>query len=480
MRNACIAVLLLVASGYAWTDISMPNTFVDSGIIYASDHNENDSTAAQGINDLADTVEIEFMRWSDLSSGDSTLYRVQVDTIRSNPDVDSLQGKPYIDSIITSYAEIPTIKAVDTIRGNPDVDSLSGLNVVRGNPDVDSISGYPFIDSVASGFFNVTKIFTDTIKSNPVIDSMQGLDVVRGNPDIDSISGSPTINAATVVGNLTLNNTTASRLLSTDGSKVAASTSINLWVSGTANQVTVGDDGDGTITLSTPQDIATTSSVTFDSVASTKGITGATVNTGQGNNELYAMNQDVQTGDAVTFTTVNTGQGANELYAMDQNVQTSDVVTFSAVNTGYGNNELYAMDQNVRTTDDVNFDSLDCNTGRIDNLQAKWVFKDNTHKSNADIADSSLTPETAVTTFDLSGVDTLCLINGVPNVSVGGYVAELTIVNVGDSLFILHNTLSNGSGYRIHCPEDVTYTLGYREAVTLTRYYTDQNWIIHK
>jgi len=37
------------------------------------------------------------------------------------------------------------------------------------------------------------------------------------------------------------------------------------------------------------------------------------------------------TGDAPTFATVNTGQGANELYAMNQNVRTSDSPTFASL-----------------------------------------------------------------------------------------------------------------------------------------------------
>jgi len=41
--------------------------------------------------------------------------------------------------------------------------------------------------------------------------------------------------------------------------------------------------------------------------------------------------QDLKPTDAVTFATVNTGQGANELYDMDQNVKTTDNVTFSQI-----------------------------------------------------------------------------------------------------------------------------------------------------
>ncbi len=99
-----------------------------------------------------------------------------------------------------------------------------------------------------------------------------------------------------------------------------------------------------------------------DSMIVTNNITADTVNTGQGNNELYAMNQDVETTDAVTFLTVNTGQGNNELYAMNQDVETTDAVTFLTVNTGQGDNNLFIMDQNVRITDNVSFGTV--NTGQ--------------------------------------------------------------------------------------------------------------------
>lgn len=56
---------------------------------------------------------------------------------------------------------------------------------------------------------------------------------------------------------------TASRLLGLDASKDLESTDLNSWVTGTANRIIVTDDSDGTITLSTPQDIATSSSPSF-------------------------------------------------------------------------------------------------------------------------------------------------------------------------------------------------------------------------
>ena len=89
-------------------------------------------------------------------------------------------------------------------------------------------------------------------------------------------------------------------------------------------------------------------------------ITADTLNTGQGNNDLYAMDQAVRTTDAVTFATVDTGQGANELYDMDQNVTQGSAVTFASVDTGQGANELYDMDQNVTQSSNVTFGTLNC------------------------------------------------------------------------------------------------------------------------
>jgi hypothetical protein len=63
------------------------------------------------------------------------------------------------------------------------------------------------------------------------------------------------------------------------------------------------------------------------------------LDTGQGLNELYDMNQNVKTDSAVTFATVNTGQGATEVHLMDQNVKTTNSPTFAGLTltkTDYG------------------------------------------------------------------------------------------------------------------------------------------------
>ena len=64
---------------------------------------------------------------------------------------------------------------------------------------------------------------------------------------------------------LTLTGLTASRLIATDSSKTLESVDLYSWVTETSNQVLIADDGDGTVTFSTPQDIHTSADVQFGS-----------------------------------------------------------------------------------------------------------------------------------------------------------------------------------------------------------------------
>jgi len=86
---------------------------------------------------------------------------------------------------------------------------------------------------------------------------------------------------------LTITGLTASRLIATDADKALESTDLASWVAGTTNRITVTDDSDGTITLSTPQDIHTGASPTF------AGITLSGITSG-----VLWSNSGVITGDA--------------------------------------------------------------------------------------------------------------------------------------------------------------------------------------
>ncbi|KKL78542.1 hypothetical protein LCGC14_2023770, partial [marine sediment metagenome] len=70
--------------------------------------------------------------------------------------------------------------------------------------------------------------------------------------------------SAITFGSITLDNLTANRLTYADADKLLSSVAdLTTWVAGTTNQISIADDGDGSITLSTPQDIHTGASPTF-------------------------------------------------------------------------------------------------------------------------------------------------------------------------------------------------------------------------
>jgi hypothetical protein len=63
---------------------------------------------------------------------------------------------------------------------------------------------------------------------------------------------------------ISLEDLIASRLIATDSGKVFESVAdLTAWITGTNNQIIVTNDGDGTITLSTPQDIHTDATPEF-------------------------------------------------------------------------------------------------------------------------------------------------------------------------------------------------------------------------
>jgi prepilin-type N-terminal cleavage/methylation domain-containing protein len=89
-------------------------------------------------------------------------------------------------------------------------------------------------------------------------------------------SGTSLLNNVTVNGSLNLPGATASMLMATNVTKNVVSTTLSSWVTGTANQVTVTDNGTGGVVLSLPQSIATTSSITLAGMTLTGQLSGTT------------------------------------------------------------------------------------------------------------------------------------------------------------------------------------------------------------
>lgn len=156
-----------------------------------------------------------------------------------------------------------------------------------------------------------------------------------GNIDLTgNITASGNISSSGVLGNHTLggdlfvtNDISASRNISCSGAFTGSGINIlgNITASG---NIKCGELALGGEISSVNADFTymSGSKITLDGA-----IVATTLDTGQGANELYDMNQNVKTDSAVTFATVNTGQGANELYDMNQNVTTTSAVQFSGI-----------------------------------------------------------------------------------------------------------------------------------------------------
>ena len=116
----------------------------------------------------------------------------------------------------------------------------------------------PFVTVGASTPLTAERALTGTTNQVDVADGGTNAAVTISTPQNIHTAATPTFAGATFSG------LTASRLISTDGAKALASVSdLTSWVAGTSNRVSVADDGDGTLTLSAPQDLHTSASPSF-------------------------------------------------------------------------------------------------------------------------------------------------------------------------------------------------------------------------
>jgi hypothetical protein len=103
-----------------------------------------------------------------------------------------------------------------------------------------------------------------------------------------------------------LDGATASRLLATDGSKKTTSADLASWIAGTSDEITVTDDGDGTVTLSLPNFSFSNDRMYLTNVATARAI----------DRTSDVITSTVTVADTTTETTIFTGTiAANALRA---------------------------------------------------------------------------------------------------------------------------------------------------------------------
>jgi hypothetical protein len=134
-----IFVLIAVSLVYALTKTSPPYRFTANTAARASEVNADMDTLDHTIDKIIDTVNNAVLRFNPTTtSHDSVLKYLRVDTIRSNPDMDTIIGKPYIDSIRTTHIYVgDSVYVGKGARIEYSVSADSGLfNGVRCENDV--------------------------------------------------------------------------------------------------------------------------------------------------------------------------------------------------------------------------------------------------------------------------------------------------------------------------------------------------------
>jgi len=257
--------------------------------------------------------------------------------------------------------------------------------------DTDSLTG--ILNLTATGSVGgATLVGTVTTASQPQVDHDSLLNYVA-NEHIDwtstssafSTTGTAATGQLSVTGNILVTGTVDGRDIAADGSTLDTLNSTAL-VDGdfTVNGLMVRT-ASGTYTNRSVVD-AGSSRVT---VTNGDGVSGnVTLDVNQGSVDHDALlnfvanehidwtntTQNLSTTGTGAFATVNTGQGANELYAMDQNVRTSDSVTFDGLTStdamtlqeASGNSQFFIQTSDTTSRSQLIFgDSADSNVGGI-------------------------------------------------------------------------------------------------------------------
>lgn len=436
-----LMVTLLASAAFSMTDVAVPHVFVDSGVIYASQFNNNNDTLEKRINANKDTVEYKFVRFSDLNGGDSTLTRLETDTIRSNPDIDSIRG----------------------------------LNIMRGNPDIDSISGNPFVTgditisdslkvtngvSIGGDLYVTDSLFAARIKASGDINVGDSLRVTNGV----SIGGTSRISTVIVKDTLTLSATAGGG--SGDGSSAGGYVSLNGNLGATLQ---LFSNGTGTAPLK-----GTTKILYRDSAAAATYYSALEIKDTSGGafGELKLMKSGGKVGIKTGATELTSelqvvGRIGGDSLRLNNYAAVDSLFSTKAVRSadGWFTDDVFVTDSiaaaAIKATGDINAgDSLYVTNGAkvnsdltvTDDIFADSIFGRTVRTSAALIAAGTATVDSGfatkafrsadiISTDDITAGDSLRVVGGA---SIGGTTRTATII-VNDTM-VLSRTAGGGSG----------------------------------
>ena len=221
-----------------------------------------------------------------LAIGGTELGKTQADNLRNTTGTNTgdvtLSGTP---DYITISNQVITRNAIDLAN-----DVTGTLPVGNGGTGATSLTDGGVLLGSGTGAITATAVLTNgqlligDNSGDPTVATLTGtsnqVTVTNGGGSITLSTPQDLDTSADVTfDSVTLDDLTASRLVATNGSKKLVSSDLNNWVAGTSNQISVADDSDGTITLSTPQNIHTGATPTFAGVTTSGNVSGSAAST---------------------------------------------------------------------------------------------------------------------------------------------------------------------------------------------------------
>ncbi|MEX0920306.1 MAG: hypothetical protein WDZ69_01845 [Candidatus Pacearchaeota archaeon] len=186
----------------------------------------------------------------------------------------SVSGSADVDGNLTIGTNALFVDSDGNVVGIGTVDPSHELNVI-GDANV---TGTVFADSFVESGENLSDKYV--LKAG---DTMTGGLIIAGSNSDGvalNVTGNFIVNESS--GKIRIPGLSASRLLALDSSNDVENTNLVAWIDGTANQISVSDDGSGGVILSLPQDINTTSSPTFSQLTLSALTQGSVLFSGPG------------------------------------------------------------------------------------------------------------------------------------------------------------------------------------------------------